>query len=141
MKLAEEDNEKESFIKNIKLSENENNIIINSIINDSFYSVININPENKSFNYENDIVTEEINLRDIPYICYAKENKKKMKKNVSNNNSRDTYNKDNKLNDKKQNFEINNNNTEKKNNYENTTFNKYSNEGLYPLVIINFWRW
>ena len=84
MKLAEEDNEKESFIKNIKLSENENNIIINSIINDSFYSVININPENKSFNYENDIVTEEINLnyilRDIPYICYAKENKKKNEK-------------------------------------------------------------
>ena len=69
------------------LYETENNIINNSNIkveesirNESFYSSINMYPENKSCNYENYIVTEEYNLNyileNIPYICYSKNKKK-----------------------------------------------------------------
>ena len=61
------------------LYETENNIINNSNIkveesirNESFYSSINMYPENKSCNYENHIVTEEYNLNyileNIPYV-------------------------------------------------------------------------
>ena len=97
----------ESLIKKMKLSETENNIINNINIkveefirNDSFYSSINIYPENKSCNYENYIVTEEYNLNyileNISYICYSKGKKNNKKKIVSNkNNIKDTNNKDN----------------------------------------------
>ena len=70
----------------MKLRETENNIINNINIkvkefiwNDSFYSSINIYPENKSCNYENYIVTEEYNLNyifeNIPYIFTQKAKK------------------------------------------------------------------
>ena len=154
-KFSDEDIEIETLIKNMNICEKDNTLINKGlfqenqvILNDSYYSTINIYPNNQTFSYDDYTVTEENNLNyileNIPSIKYKKEKTKIKSIIISKNENNNKYIENSDKNKREKNEEYNNNENNNNNpdnnieiNNNNIKFKKYTNEELYPLVLNN----